>query len=105
MDQITEFKQFLNSHFSDLGLISLITAICLIVLAFATREIASWMTKTDKLRKDVKDLRRAIYSLEAEIQKLQVKTEAPIPVPTLGNEPGWAPKSKDPIQDTFKVNH
>lgn len=79
MEQLTEFKQFLNSNFSDLGMISLITAGCVIVLSFALREIASWMTKTDQLRSEIRRLNSTLYKLEDDIARLHERLEAQAP--------------------------
>lgn len=107
MEQLAGFKQFLNNNFSDLGMISLITAGCVIVLSFALREIASWMTKTDQLRSEVRRLNSTLYKLEDDIARLHKLLEAQ-ETPSASKETPkvlWATvKTEASQKDAFPLN-
>ncbi len=70
LEQIAEFKRFLFDNFSNVGMISVISTACLIVFSFALREVFSWFTKTDKLRKDVQSLKNEVKFLQGDIRSL-----------------------------------
>lgn len=103
LDTLADFKQFLFSNFSSIGAISLIIAGCVVILSFAAREVFTWMTKTDLLRKEIRELRKELQMVHEDLKNVQSannqkpKTE----------EPPIAFEAKKPTQkeSAFPLNH
>lgn len=106
LSQIAEFKQFLFDNFSSVGLIALITTICVVVLSFAMREVLSWFTKTDKVSSEVRHLRKEIKFLQGDIKSLSDRlahiSSAPHAADLNSKE---APSSVNEKASVFPLNH
>lgn len=71
MEFISDFKQFLFQNASNIGLITVITAACLVVLGIVMRELIAWFAKTDRVLKEIKELKSEVAALEQLILNLK----------------------------------
>ena len=94
LDQLTEFKQFLNENFTSVGAVSLVAAACLVLLSLAAREVFAWFTKTDRIYREIKEIRKTLVQLEEDVQRIESGfaggASPKVAPPFGGSDPTWA---------------
>jgi hypothetical protein len=73
VNQLFLFKDFLTENVADVSVIIGAVFVSLFLLLFALREIVTWMTRTNSLKQQIKELSGDIYELKVAIKNLESK--------------------------------
>lgn len=73
MEQLALYKQFLFDNAATVGGVALVLAGFMIVFSLATREVLTWLTKSDLIIKEIKNLKTEVLTLKEEVQSLKTK--------------------------------